>query len=212
MNGLVGIIDGTHIPIVNYAINEQKIDFTNRKSFYSINLTLVVDFKERIIAASYEQPGREGDSTIYRQMNIYKNYSLFFNEGEYLFGDKAYPLSKNLLTPFKGISRDGISGKSFYNFRHASVRSVVERAIGRLKARWAVLDMVYVRSQEKANMILKVATILHNVCLQNNDNFEFNPVAENETATYPDRQAEPSQLTGKIMREHLMATLLRRYQ
>ncbi len=151
MKGLIGFIDGTHIPIINYAFNEQKIDFTNRKSFYSINLTVVVDQNERVIAANYGQPGREGDSTVYRLMDIYCNSTLYSDDGEYLFGDKAYPLSKTLITPFKGISRDGISGKSFFNYKHASVRSVVERAIGRIKARWAILNIIHVRSKEKAD-------------------------------------------------------------
>ena len=106
--GLIGIIDGTH------AKGEQKIDFTDRKSTYSVNLTVIINEKERIIASNYGQPGRESDSAVYHLMNVYKNSVDYFNDNEYLIGDKAYGLSKNMITPFKGINSNGRSGKSFF--------------------------------------------------------------------------------------------------
>ena len=44
--GLVGLIDGTHINIVNFAKDEQKIDFTDRKSTFSANLTIIINKRE----------------------------------------------------------------------------------------------------------------------------------------------------------------------
>ena len=105
--GLVGIIDGTHINIVNFAKDEQKIDFTDRKSTYSVNLTVIINENERVIAANYGQPGRESDSGVFRLMKVYENPDSHFNESEYLFGDKAYGLSKNLITPYKGVDING---------------------------------------------------------------------------------------------------------
>lgn len=56
-------------------------------------------------------------------------------ENYHLLGDSAYPLSINLMTPFKDnghLTRDQIT----YNYKLSSTRSIVERSFGLLKGRF----------------------------------------------------------------------------
>lgn len=58
----------------------------------------------------------------------------------------------------------------FYNSRHKTVRSIIERCNGLLKMRFRCLlkHRVLHYSPEKASKIINACVLLHNLCIENN--------------------------------------------
>ncbi|KAK2658230.1 hypothetical protein Ddye_004763 [Dipteronia dyeriana] len=61
------------------------------------------------------------------------------NEGYYYVVDSGYMNMPGFLTPYRGPERAPRGPKELFNYRHSSLRNVIERCFGVLKARFAVL-------------------------------------------------------------------------
>jgi DDE superfamily endonuclease len=94
---------------------------------------------------------------------------MVFHNGNFLVGDKAYPLSEFLLPPFKRYEGQQ-ADERLYNYLHSSTRMIVENAFGKLKARFRRLKTnLFFKSIEADCVAGLAACILHNVCELNND-------------------------------------------
>ncbi|KIH67231.1 hypothetical protein ANCDUO_02441 [Ancylostoma duodenale] len=62
--GIVGIIDGTHIPIIGPSENEE--DYVNRKNYHSLNVGVIVDYDGKIRWVSTKWPGSAHDSRVFK--------------------------------------------------------------------------------------------------------------------------------------------------
>lgn len=74
-------------------------------------------------------PGRVHDARVFHQSDIYqalnRDYNALLDQDYHIIGDSAYPLMRNLLTPFRDnghLNEDEIR----YNVNLSSIRSVVE--------------------------------------------------------------------------------------
>jgi DDE superfamily endonuclease len=144
--GVIGAVDGSHLPIelVNRKHNS---DFFNRKKFHSIVLQAVVNDKYLFTDLYIGWPGSVSDARVWRNSPLFhraiqeaqrtpneKDRTVFY-DGNFLLGDKAYPLSEFLLPPFKRYEGQPVHEK-LYNYLHSSTRMIVENVFGRLKARF----------------------------------------------------------------------------
>ncbi|MCO5606440.1 hypothetical protein L7F22_060628 [Adiantum nelumboides] len=106
------------------------------------------------------------NSSLFRlaQANQRLHGSLFQQQGyairEYILGDGGYYHLPWLLTPFQ---EPCIRSQSRYNYRVSSSRMVVERAFGRLKNAWRILDGVI-----KNPIVIKVPKIIAVCCMLHN--------------------------------------------
>ncbi|XP_063316983.1 putative nuclease HARBI1 [Pelmatolapia mariae] len=154
--GVIGCIDGTHIPIIAPSVNEG--DYVNRKSFHSINVQIICDAANIITNVEAKWPGSVHDSQIFRECTL----STKFGHGEftgYLLGDRGYPCLPYLLTPYP----DPEPGpQQRYNLAHCRTRARVEMTIGMLKARFQCLQRLRV-TPERACDIIVACVILHNI-------------------------------------------------
>uniref|UniRef100_A0A3Q2VRZ6 Putative nuclease HARBI1 n=1 Tax=Haplochromis burtoni TaxID=8153 RepID=A0A3Q2VRZ6_HAPBU len=154
--GVIGCIDGTHIPIIAPSANEG--DYVNRKSFHSINVQIICDAANIITNVEAKWPGSVHDSRIFRECTL----STKFGHGEYtghLLGDRGYPCLPYLLTPYP----DPEPGpQQRYNLAHCRTRARVEMTIGMLKARFQCLRRLRV-TPERACDIIVACVILHNI-------------------------------------------------
>ncbi|XP_063328757.1 putative nuclease HARBI1 [Pelmatolapia mariae] len=154
--GVIGCIDGTHIPIIAPSVNEG--DYVNRKSFHSINVQIICDAANIITNVEAKWPGSVHDSRIFRECTL----STKFGHGEftgYLLGDRGYPCLPYLLTPYP----DPEPGpQQRYNLAHCRTRARVEMTIGMLKARFQCLQRLRV-TPERACDIIVACVILHNI-------------------------------------------------
>ena len=149
-DGARGAIDGTHIPI---SINRGKkgvgqIPWRNRKGFISQNVLGIVDFEMNFIYALAGWEGSAHDTKVFRDA-ISRGLRTPGSESYYL-ADAGYNVTTRMLrTPYLStryhLKEWGTANekpkdhKELYNLRHSSLRNVVERTFGVLKARFKIL-------------------------------------------------------------------------
>lgn len=115
-------------------------------------------------------PGRVHDARVFRSSGIYQK---LINENNpllprdlHLLGDSAYPLMRNLLTPYRdnGHLNDV---QNNYNYKMSSIRSVIERAFGRLKGKFRRLKYLDIGDPDFGTQIIAAACVLHNFLILN---------------------------------------------
>ncbi|KAI4471245.1 hypothetical protein MML48_1g05040 [Holotrichia oblita] len=95
---VIGAIDGCHVRIDKP--NEDAESHINRKGYYSIQMQVVCDHNRKIRDVFVGNPGSVHDARVFRNSPI--GNTLEEKCGQYfLLGDSAYPLKRNLMTPFK---------------------------------------------------------------------------------------------------------------
>ncbi|XP_060939195.1 putative nuclease HARBI1 [Limanda limanda] len=154
--GVMGCIDGTHIPIIAPSINEG--DYVNRKSVHSINVQIICDGAYMINNVEAKWPGSVHDSRMFRESTLSARFAGVEFDG-YLLGDRGYPCQRYLLTPYP----DPEPGpQRHYNLAHCRTRARVEMTIGILKARFQCLRRLRV-TPERACDIIVACVVLHNI-------------------------------------------------
>ncbi|XP_071948714.1 uncharacterized protein [Antedon mediterranea] len=174
-DGVVGMIDGTHIPIKQPS--ERGTDYYNRKDFYSVVLQAVVREDMQFTNVYTGWPGKVHDSRVFRNSPLFEIGPQLCNGNRHILGDSAYPNLVWCLVPFRD---DGhlTPAQRRYNKTHASIRSVVERAFGLLKGRFVRLRYIDQRHIRTIVTTILSACVLHNICILNND--EFQEILEGE--------------------------------
>ncbi|XP_049274343.1 putative nuclease HARBI1 [Rhipicephalus sanguineus] len=136
--GCVGAVDGT----APYERDDgNKAAYFCRKGFYALNVMVLSDATLRITALEPSNPGSVHDAFVGRASTLSQEFSGGSRglSGEFLLGDSAYPLQPWLLTPIPEAHEAG-SPAALFNRTHSSLRCVVERCIGVLKARFRCLQ------------------------------------------------------------------------
>lgn len=100
LRGCIGYIDGTELPL-HFMPRHEHAFLLNHKKFYSVSAQMVCTHDNRIIYSLIGFPGGSHDSDDYETTMLWKLSNDCFSPGEYLVGDKAYPLSRHLITPYK---------------------------------------------------------------------------------------------------------------
>ncbi|XP_038047494.1 protein ALP1-like [Patiria miniata] len=168
LRGIVGVIDGTHIRIINI-LNGQP-DYINRKSYPSVQLQLVVDDMMLITDAYVGWPGSVHDARVFRNSPLYHDVEDGHKlaEHQYLIGDTAYPLRSWLVTPFKDNGHLSQQQRRF-NRMLSGKRQVVERAIGHLKGRFRRLRELMFHDISQICQFIMATCVMHNLCVLSDD-------------------------------------------
>lgn len=106
--GVIGAIDGCHIEIK--APEETQADFLDRTCTHSINLMAVCTADKKFTHVNAGFPGSAHDNRVFESTDLYTNIctsptTLFPHSFYHIIGDKAFKLSKYLLTPYKDEGR-----------------------------------------------------------------------------------------------------------
>ncbi|KAL0040217.1 hypothetical protein WJX77_000604 [Trebouxia sp. C0004] len=177
----VGAVDGSHIPIK--APRHGAASYYNRKGFHSVGLQAAVNFSGAFIDTCTGFPGKAHDSRVYRNSSlsedlgtgrVFPEYFRQLIEGvyvyPYLLGDAAYGLHVHLM---KGYTGYGLSiDQEWFNTQLSSARMCVERAFGRLKGRWRILQVPC--QFDNLLSICRMVTaccVLHNICEAANETY-----------------------------------------
>lgn len=118
--------------------------YINRKQFYSVILTGFCDSQRRFCHVSVGHPGSWHDSRAFRLSEVGRllkedPHSLV-PEGMHIIGDSAYPLSLQLMKPYRDNGHLTVRQRRF-NRKLNSARVVIEHAFGILKSKFRRLKM-----------------------------------------------------------------------
>ena len=166
IQGIVGAIDGTYIAIKAPTNNPEV--YINRKCYHAITLQAICDSKRKFLDVFVGYPSSVGDRRILLNSNFYQNvtlnYNEYFNDNQFILGDKAYPNLKWLLAPYidRGNMREY---QIFFNKCHASTRSVVERSFALFFGRFRRLKYLDMSRIDLIPDTVVAACVLHNICL-----------------------------------------------
>ncbi len=137
-------------------------------SGFTFQLTVLDDLT--ISSIDVGQPGKVNDAMVFRMSDLWVPSGghvehLICRQEFHILGDGAYPSKSYLLKPFRD---DGhlTHAQRKYNFVHSSIRSMVERGIGRLKGRFRCLHFLDARSPSKAKKIIAACCFLHNFAIK----------------------------------------------
>ncbi|KAF2894583.1 hypothetical protein ILUMI_11593 [Ignelater luminosus] len=155
--GVVGAIDGCHM----YTYQAASI-CNHRKVFLNIHVGM---------------PGRVHDARVLRNSPICNSLTNkqdpLLTEHQHLIGDSAYPLMKNLLTPFRDNGHL-TAAQNNYNYKLSSIRSVIERAFGLLKGKFRRLKYLDIGEPDFGTQIITSSCVLHNFILLHSEDNEKN--------------------------------------
>ena len=148
----------------------------------------------------------------------------FYIAGKYYLVDSGYKNKPGFLAPFRGQNyhlhdrrrEDGDRRKEMFNYRHASLRNVIERTFGVWKSRFRILRGIPRYPLEKQRNIVIACAVLHNfIKLFSSEEAVFNPeddavddgnaqddVGEASTQQQQQQQREESNDMGHI-RDHI---------
>ncbi|XP_067204184.1 putative nuclease HARBI1 isoform X1 [Linepithema humile] len=168
--GVVGVIDGCHISIS--APIEHPNSYINRKGFHSILLQGICNHKMKFIDVFTGMCGSVHDARVWRLSDIRNiiqhDIQRYFSQHGHLLADSAYPLSYNMLTPYRDNGHLNAIQRN-YNTKLSKTRVIIERAFGILKGRFRKLKYVYMYNTEMIPLVILACCILHNICIDIED-------------------------------------------
>lgn len=179
----VGAMDGCHIPI--RAPHGKAIEY--KKSFFSVLLQGTVDHTGRFMDVAIGHSGMNDNAHVLRCSPLCDamdagrwvpgNPTITIDGVQVpplILADATYPMRKWLVTPYTGTVDQR---QACFNRYHSGVRSMVERAFRRLKARWCCLALRLPVGEENIIPVISSCVILHNVCEQRGHNIVCPPGA-----------------------------------
>ncbi|KAM7496589.1 hypothetical protein LguiA_021003 [Lonicera macranthoides] len=205
-----GSIATTHVTMLLASSNQVNDTWRDRNGNHSMILqvnrvygedtTAIVDPNMRFRDVVTGWPGKMSEWSVLKNSSFFKlcergerlnGGEIKLSEGtgvrEYIVGGSGFPLLPWLLTPYKGTELRGGVGPAGVDFnkRHLVTRAVAERALGRLKEEWRMIQGEMWRpDKHKLPRIILACCILHNIII---DMEEENAVLDDEelTLTHP---------------------------
>ena len=97
---IVGLVDGSQIPIWGPQPPANEAVFKNRKGVHAINCQLVCDADMKFFSLDAQWPGSSHDAHIMRYSEVHDKFEAGLMPNSWLLGDSGYGLSNWLLTPY----------------------------------------------------------------------------------------------------------------
>lgn len=163
MPGVLGCVDGTHIPIQSPGGENFEV-YRCRKGFYSVNVQGICDSELRFINIVSSWPGSVHDARIFDNSGVCHRLEQGNYRGLYLLGDSGYPCRNYLLTTILAPSNEK---ERNFNISHKKTRNCIERAFGVLKRRFACLSIPLRTKLQNSKRIIMVCAVLHNIAIAN---------------------------------------------
>lgn len=214
LRGIIGAIDGTHIPIKAPKTDSQY--YRTYKKTYAIILQAVCDANMKFTDCFAGYAGSVGDLRIFRNSDLWREIQLdkqsFFPNDEFIIGDKAYPVLTWCISPYIDRGQLTAAQKKF-NTILSSKRSVIERAFALLKGRFRRLKFLDMNVDEIIPHVIIACTVLHNICLDGIDENDIECFIEEGMEMEIEVYAEniPNEETGEIKRNYLCALVAEAY-
>ncbi|KAL6336580.1 hypothetical protein AAG906_025135 [Vitis piasezkii] len=147
----IGAIDGTHISA--WVLADRQTSFRGRKTIITQNVMCACDFDMMFtfVYASWE--GTANDARVFLDALTRPEVNFPWpSEGKYYVVDSGYPCISGFLPPYRGERyhlqeyrgrrNQPIRYKELFNYRHSSLRNIIESYFGVLKTRFPILRMM----------------------------------------------------------------------
>uniref|UniRef100_A0A803LIU8 DDE Tnp4 domain-containing protein n=2 Tax=Chenopodium quinoa TaxID=63459 RepID=A0A803LIU8_CHEQI len=161
----IGAIDGTHVRAsVPIEIQDR---FCGRKGGITQNVLAAVDFDAK---CTYVLGSWEGSAHDSKVLNDALSRGFKIPEGKYYLADAGFGSHKGLMPPYRKTrhhlkeytKNPPENEQELFNLQHSSIRMVVERAFGILKARFPVLDAEPFWSFKTQVDVVLACCVIHN--------------------------------------------------
>lgn len=97
----------------------------------------------------------------------------YFPGNSHLLGDSAYSIQNHVIVPYRDDGHLTVEQR-YFNKVLSRTRMMVERSIGLLKCRWRYLvEKLPMRRTDLIPYYILCCCILHNICLKQEDTFEY---------------------------------------
>ena len=165
--GVVGCIGSSHIQI--RWPSDRGHQYLNWEGVPSIILLAVCDDAMRFTWINSGWPGSVQDARVYRNTlqplleGDGAQPDLLSHDG-HLLGDTAFPLSPQLIVPFR--DNDDLSVENaLFNKTLSSTRITIDKAFGRLKEKFRRLKLLEISRVDLVPNVITAACVLHNLSL-----------------------------------------------
>lgn len=206
----VGALDGTHLKV--HVPASEQLRFRNRHGDLTQNVLAVVDFNMNF---TYLLAGWEGSAHDGRVLKDAVHRGFKPPEGRYFLADAGYANNAITLAPYRGvryhlreINAVGCSPenkKELFNFRHSSLRNVIERTFGVWKRRWRIFDRPHEFPVATQVKLVYALAAIHNFTNRFYSVYEdfscFDPYNGEEEYTLKDEDSEISSGSSQQMDE-----------
>lgn len=162
-------------------------------------------------------PGRMHDARVFRQSELFAQLNRADNPllppNMHLLGDSAYPLMKNLMTPFRDNGHLTIEQNNC-NVKLSTIRSIIERAFGNLKGKFRRLKYLDIYDPNLGNTIIAAACVIHNFLIDRHEvDFQYEvPIEEampiEEAIPNDNRNIPDEDLLAVAKRNRIVTNLL----
>ncbi|XP_028214870.1 uncharacterized protein LOC114396901 [Glycine soja] len=183
----IGAIDGMHVSA--WASASKQAAFRGRKVLVTQNVLVVCDFDMLFTFVYSGWEGTANDSRVFLDALSLENNFPKPNGDQFYLIDSGFSNMPGYLAPFRRNKyhlhdfREGGGrprGKEeLFNYRHSSLRNVIERFFGVLKARFPILKLMPSYPIRRQRLILIACCTIHNfIRMQNGANTLFEQYAQ----------------------------------
>lgn len=172
IHGAIGAVDCSHIAVLPY--EHERIDYTNRKSFYSVHLLAIVDASGRFRYVDVGCSGSMADTTILRTSVLaqQQEHQIITRKhppiplGYFLLADAGFTLVPWVVMNYTEAECKRTRGCSAFNAEISKARVIVERAFGQCKRRYKRIGgrTSHDRVPRVCQMV-RAVTALHNLTI-----------------------------------------------
>lgn len=203
---MLGCIDGTFIKVRTPA-HKIKSTYVNRHDIPSMTLQGICDARKRFVDVFSGIPSKIHDARVLKLSDVYEALPGICEGNKYhILGDAAYPTREWLIVPYKDYGNLSEKQKMF-NKKFCAARVKIENTFGLLKGRFRQLIEIDMHSVDKISKFIISCCVLHNLCIDNNDDFNFPIELEyNVDEPYNEIREEQEALRrlGEIKRNELL--------
>lgn len=162
LRNILGVVDGTHIPIQAPTNDPFENAYVNRKQYHSINTQIVCGANYQIIHIDASNVGSVHDARMWDESEVPE---LIRASQHSLLGDSAYPCRWYILTPYDARTRNNLNRvQQTFQRRLLAARQNVEQTLGILKQRFQVLRRPARYALQKVPSVILACCVLHNIC------------------------------------------------
>ena len=163
-HGCVLMIDGflsTRNKPGDHECNTPADFYSGHKKTHGLNVQALCDHTLRFRYVCVAAPGKTNDHKAFDRCTGIQTWLQTLPRQYFIVGDNAYPLSNNLLTPFKGRQKEDTYNSS-YNFHLSQLRIRIEMAFGRMTTKFRIMRQKMICTLAMQSQVIGDVTRLHN--------------------------------------------------